>query len=143
MQIYGSFLIFGADRAPEVHLLGETRMAWFSDRCDMASKNARDPEQARRAIYAEVFGAGAEYAIPCWNAEAMTLIGTQYTGPHQQRVRFLAAAIALGKPYGGPEPGEKSDGPSGGTRERVPVKPKPSRPQGGARVAAPACVVQS
>ena len=136
MNIYGCFLVFGAKREPEVILLNDTRIAYFGDRCRLASTVAKDPETARMQVYRDIFGAGAEYAIPCWILGATKLLAERYEGPHQDRVRELAKAITCNRPYGPDErPWPKGGEPKGGQKAALdPVKPKPRKPSGGARI---------
>lgn len=135
MNIYGCFIVFGTERAPEVRLLSETRIEYFWERCRLAESVTKDPHEARARVYHETFGAGAEVAIPCWILKATKLLATKYEGPHQERVRELAKRITCGLPYGPEEkPWPKGDGKDGGTKERVAPKPKPIRPNGGARI---------
>lgn len=136
MNIYGCFLVFGREREPEVRLLNDNRIEYFRERCRLAATVAKDPETARMEVYRQIFGPGAEAAIPCWIFEATKLLAEKYEGPHQERVRALAKAITCNVPYGPPEkPWPKGGEPKGGQKAALdPVKPKPRKPSGGARV---------
>src|SRR5579872_1938999 len=94
------FVVFGAERLPEVHMLDERSANIFADR-ERVSDRAK-------AIVA-TFGIGAEIALPAWSQECMELIALEYKGPYARELRGICAAIALGKPYS-----NGSDGPSGG-----------------------------
>jgi hypothetical protein len=120
-QIFGTYVVWGPEREPEVHTLDEPSYRRYRNW----------PARRGAVAIAAAFGTGMDTAIPAWSAGAMELIALNYEGPHQVRVRGLCAAILLGKPYGGPEPG---DGPQGGSKDRVPDQPKsPRGPHGGHR----------
>lgn len=133
MNMHGCFIVFGTEREPEVHLLGDGRLQQFQDRCRV-SLSAPDSARAQARVYEMTFGQGAEVAFPCWILKATKYLATKYTGPHQERVRELAKRITAGVTYG---PDEKPwpKGPTdGGTPDRIPQRPKPIRPDGGARI---------
>lgn len=136
MNMYGTFLIFGTSRAPEVHMLGEMALAHFNDASRIAA-NCRDPEQALTLVYAQTFGAGTEVAIPAWRPHALEFVVLNYKGAHAERVIELAKHLACGVPYGPQEkpwPRDKG-GADGGQKAPIdPVKPKPTRPRGSANV---------
>lgn len=118
-----TFLVFGETREPEVHwILDERTVRMFRDRERIAGRD--------KALVA-TFGPGAECAIPCWSKDAMTSMALGYKGPHQQRVRFICAAIALGEPYSQDEP----PNPDGGVKALL-NRPKPT-PRGPAGAANP------
>jgi hypothetical protein len=132
MNMYGCFIVFGAERAPEVHVLGAAQLQQFQDRC-RATLSAPDSARAQLHVYAMTFGEGAEVAFPCWILKSTKFLATKYTGPHQDRVRELAKAITAGVPYGPDEKPWPTDPTDGGAADRIPAQPKPVRPQGGAR----------
>ncbi len=134
MNIRGAFLCFGATVDPRVILLGSAAMAFMGEKMKIAETRCRDIAESRARVYGEYFGKGVQYAIPCWSQEAMIAIAQGYQGAHSDRIRQIAACIALGKTYGADgSPG----GPKGGQPARIDTV-KPKRPSGGARVAAQA-----
>lgn len=130
MKIYGTFLLLGPGIDPQVVALSDTGLRDFNSRLEIATKHEKD--SSRHEAYRLTFGVRAHYAIPCWSVEAMTKLATEYKGENEKQVRGLAARIALGQPYGGPEPGARSGETDGGQRAPIdPVKPKPRKPSGG------------
>ena len=89
-----TFLIWGARRAPEVHILT----------CDAADRYWRHIIHCHDAEFATAcaFGEHTEYAVPCVQ-QAMEELALSYDGLHHDRIRYLAACLALGKPID-PEP---------------------------------------
>jgi len=135
--ICGTFLVFGVQCEPQVHTLTldqhQALNAALTFACD---PRRNDPDAARHAIYKQAFGCASQFAVPCWNVDAMAMLANQYRGPHQDMVRNLAACIATDTSYGGPEPGQRSDDDRGRTVDRIqpqPIKPRP----GGAAVKVP------
>jgi hypothetical protein len=131
-----AFVVFGALRAPEAHLITDEALRAFEERLSIAERRTRDPAQARTLVYAATFGPGADYARPC-TAGAMEFMALQYVGPHADLLKALCARILLGQPIGGDA--QQPRGSDGGIKEkaptRAPVKPRP----GGAAVAVPTC----
>lgn len=134
MNIYGAFLLFGPELPPCVVAITDTQKARLDAQLAVASKHGK--ASLRHDAYRLVFGVPAHWAVPCWKREAMEAIATEYVGEFQDKVRGLAACIALGKPYGGPESGEtqgKGKRDDRGQRARLePVKPR--KPSGGNKV---------
>lgn len=114
----GSFLVFGPEAAPTVHLLSEQETQLYYDRDSLV-----DSAKGRREVMRVTFNQPmATTALPAWSNAAM-LDATHYEGPFQTEVRGIAAAIALGKPFSKDQPNGRDDG-SGGSK--VPRKPKPT-----------------
>lgn len=115
MRFPNTFVVFGSTMPPIVELLSDSAVALFTQRESVSDRS--------KAIVA-TFGAGYEYALPAWSKECMERIALEYVGPFQRELRYLCAAIALGKPYG-PDGHEGS----GGSRvEQTPIKPTPRGP---------------
>ena len=132
MSIYvtGTFLLIGADMEPAVVALTKVAHDGLNDGLRVAALYGK--EDARARVYRQVFGMPAQYAVPCWSVEAMTAIATGYVGPHADRVKGLAARIALGQPYGADETGAgNGKDPRGGQKAKL-VPEKPRKPPGGA-----------
>lgn len=122
MLPHGSFLVFGPESAPAVHLLSEDEHKQFQARMSIAIK--RSTASAYREVYAKTFQQqGAMYALPCSIYECMLSAATSYEGPYKTEVRGIAAAIALGKPFSKDSPQIDPKDLDGGTK--VPRKPKP------------------
>lgn len=119
----GAFVVFGPERAPEVHLLAAGALAAFWQ----ATKVART-ENGRAQAYARTFGTGATVALPAWSPDCMAEIAETYAGPHAVAVRGLCAAVLLGRPFGGDASTSQDDDGGGEKVPRRPVKPRPSRP---------------
>lgn len=123
MNFPNTFVVIGASRPPEVHLLTAGAVKLFEDRERVSSRL-----QALEAT----FGTGIQYAYPAWITECMEQLALTYVGPHQQRMRFICAAIALGEPYGGGASyGSGNDG--GEHVKQKPIKPTPRGPAGAAK----------
>lgn len=132
LGITGSFVVLGAARAPEVHLLAPDSLRAFYERLALAARRCRDPEQGRANVYAITFGAGAEYAFPC-TTECMEFAALQYMGPYQQETRTLCARIALRQPFGPDAMPKDSGEPEGGLKVQSEApKPRKPRPSGAA-----------
>jgi len=123
MNLFGSFLTFGAERAPEVVLLDQLAC----DKLEARINVAHGGEKIRLAAYEATFGKGVEYALPCWSNECMRAVALQYSGPHAEEVCRIAACIATGKPYSIWDEDMRNDG---GDRDPVPT-PQPRHPRGG------------
>jgi hypothetical protein len=140
MKIYGCFLCIGKAVEPSVVLLSGQAVEFMREKMKIAETRCKDVSTQRAKVYREYFGAGVEYAIPAWSDEAMLSIVENYQeadAERTKRVRQLAACIYTGKPYS--EDGDRGpqDGADGGQKAPIdPVKPKPTKPRGGARVAA-------
>lgn len=127
-MIYGTFLCVSPDHEPEVHMLSATNHATLDDRLRVASK--RESDSARTHAYRITFGKPFAFIMPCWIQSAMERVALEYEGPHQARVRHLAACAALGESFN-PDDVETTDG--GG--QPVKADPKPTKPRpGGAAV---------
>lgn len=113
----GSFLVFGTELAPQVHLLGETSHKAFQQ----GSSVVRTPK-GRTQLYSETFAQGAEAAIPAWSEQAMLAIAEGYSGPYSAEIRGIAAAIALGVPFS--KDGDGDHGSDGGTPALLIPEPK-------------------
>lgn len=128
----GTFLLIGDAMEPAVMTLTKTRHDALNSGLAVAAKYGQPG--ARERVYQSIFGVPALYAIPCWSVEAMTAIATQYAGPHADRVKPMAARIALGQPFGADEQGPPKGtgkGPRGGQKAKLIPEP-PRRPPGGA-----------
>ena len=135
--IYGTFLCFGAKAEPGVVLLSVSRLEYMADKMKIAETRCSDIAEARARVYAELFYAGVEYAVPAWSRDAMLTVVEHYKGPNALRIRTLAAMIYEGKNYGVNADGDTPPDPKGGQPALIdPVKPKPKRP-GGARAKVP------
>jgi hypothetical protein len=111
------YVVFGAGRAPEVHMLDERTAKILSDRERIAGRD--------KALVA-TFGIGAEAALPAWSQECMEKIALEYKGPFARELCSICAAIALGKPYS-----RDRNNPQGGDRvESKRPKPTPRGPAG-------------
>lgn len=141
-QPIGTFLLIGADIEPRVAILGTSAHEALMQGLAVVSKYQRDDERGkdmRSDQYSRAFGVkGVQYAVPAWSRECMTAIAKDYRGPHEQRVRWLAAKIALGETFGADEwdafkdgKGGNGRGPRGGQKAKL-VPEKPRRPPGGA-----------
>lgn len=134
MNMYGTFIVFGTERAPEVHMLGKTQMNYFDEGCRIARCRSSDPEQARTRVYEEIFGKGAEIALPAWMLQTLEFVVENYEGPHAERVIELAKHLACSVPYGPDEKRPGEGGVDGGQKVPIdPVKPRPRKPSGGAQ----------
>jgi len=115
-MIASTFLVVGPERAPEVHALAPAERASLDARIALAAKRGRDPADA----YALAFGSGMRWAFLA-TAPMLEWLASEYSGPHRETVRGLAACLATGTPYGGPDDG----GPRGGAGDRLPDGPRP------------------
>lgn len=125
MNFVGTFLVFGKDYAPEVHMLNQQTLTFLNQRLESPA----DRDNVRRTTYRHIFGIGAEYALPCWSRECMAAIGIDkmkwFKSPHAAEVKRIAACIALGKPYTLDE-GKRDDGNAYDRMpEDKPIKPMP------------------
>lgn len=82
-----TFIVLGPDRAPVLRTITPSRFRLWVDRHSLGGG---------AAAAAATFGAGFEVAIPAWDHAALMPIATQYEGPHETRVRGMAASIILG-----------------------------------------------
>jgi hypothetical protein len=136
-QIHGTFLCFGATAEPGVVLLGAYELSTIGESMRIAETRCRNIPEARERVYAKYFYAGVQYAIPAWVPDAMLSIVEHYAGPNSLRIRTLAAMIYEGKHYG--FNGDGPSDPKGGQPALLdPVKPKPRKPSGAARIKTPA-----
>jgi len=91
----GTFVVFGAERAPEVH---------STDTRTQRMLNEREAVSDRLKAVEYTFGTGMQYALPAHSLPCMEFIALNYVGPFQRELRGLCAAISLGEPFN-PEPG--------------------------------------
>lgn len=120
----GTYVIVGRGVLPAVAMLAVDQHEAFNRRM-MIAAGTRQPEAAGKEVLALTFGRGVDFAFPAWIDVLMEDLAQSYAGPHQTAVRGLCAAIALGEPYGGPEPGSRPDG---GVRDRIPRPRGPKSP---------------
>lgn len=129
----GTYLVFGEDVEPRVVLLTEREYQLHIDRT-VVCRYHRRPQDA----LVKTFGDGIDSAFRAWDEATMSLIGQKYEGPHQARVRALAAAIVLGITFEELLNGRK--GGNGGEKVTQPKRPRKPRPGG---IAVPIPVSQS
>jgi hypothetical protein len=138
-MIKGSYLCVGANAEPGVKLLTADDMAAFYRTMAIIRERVSDArkEGEEAQAYAKYFYAGVEIVIPAWIPDAMLSVVENYTGPHRERARILAALIYQGMTFSN-DGGKQSHGPTGGQPALIdPVKPKPRKPSGGARIKTP------
>jgi hypothetical protein len=129
--IVGTFICFGKEVEPQVHMLDAVELQRFTDRVRVAETRTRDPQAERRAAYKFYFAAGIEYVLAAWNIPALVALIEGYDGLYRDRIRQLAACLLTGTSTSGDKEGKDADG---GQRAPIdPVKPKPTKPGGGAR----------
>jgi hypothetical protein len=122
----GTYLVFGPELAPQVHMLSALGQANYSE-ADRIARSTSDPDRYLMDVYRATFGSrDVRSVVPAWSRDAMQLIATQYEGAHQLVVRGIAAAIALGRPWTRDVP-PKTDT-DGGTRVPVDNPPKGPKP---------------
>lgn len=127
---FGLFLcVTDTEHEPYAFLLSDAQVTYLEDGIRIARDRARDPQQALRDVYRQLFKVeGTIYAFPCWRLPMLEWITEHYEGPHKERTRGLAACIITGTPYG---PDDTGKGPKGGTPVTKPEPPKtPSGPSG-------------
>lgn len=130
----GTYLVFGPMHAPEVHIVSKSDQESYWERLRMAD-GMQDKEAAVRFAMKAAFKApDATYALPAWSIECMQTIATEYQGPHMIAVRGIAAAIALGRPFGQDARDKGGKDQDGG--ERVEPKPKAPKPSSPAKLSA-------
>jgi hypothetical protein len=127
--LLGQFLCISRSEPPQVHVLSDVQLGSLNDRLRVADKRGSDA--ARHAAYRIAFGFDCLYAVPCWVPEAIESIAVSYPGDdkHAELVRYLAAAIALGKTYGADRGSD--DELDGGIKVKT-AKPLPQIPPTGA-----------
>lgn len=129
IPITGTYLVWGPDREPELHLIDQPTREFLLHRT-----TSRNPH-VRAAAAASVFGKGITEIVLAWDGEVLRGLGEHYEGPQQDRVRRICAALVLGITF------EELDrhrgrGGDGGARDRL--QPAPVLPQpGGIAVAIP------
>lgn len=122
----GTYLVFGPDLAPQVHMLSALGQSNYAE-ADRIARNTSDPDRYLMDVYRATFGSrDVRSVVPAWSRDAMQLIATQYEGAHQLAVRGIAAAIALGRPWTRDVPKTDTDG--GGARVPVDNPPKGPKP---------------
>ena len=114
------FLVWSAKGSPLVHILtpeqAESRLRTMVDNGDYCAN-----------LFS--FGFECDYAVPV-NTEAMELFAMHYTGQWQDRMRYIAACLALGQPIEPPED------PEGGSRAALIPEPPVQPPSGDRAVSA-------
>lgn len=116
----GTLLVWGEDRAPELHLPDERTAAMLFAR--MASDN---PHRRASAVPL-IFGAGFTEIVPADREDTLRGLGENYKGCRQAEVRRICAALVLGIPF--QELNARGPGGDGGERvlsKQPPVKPAP------------------
>jgi hypothetical protein len=81
------FVVFGAEREPDLRLLTPEQVKLYYDRHMLGI--------ASEKVVAATFGAGYDFAIPAWEKDSLRPIAEGYTGPYELNVRALCAAIWL------------------------------------------------
>jgi hypothetical protein len=119
-QVFGTFVVWGSEAAPEVHMLDEPAYRRYMNW----------PANKRSLAIRATFGIHMEHAVPAWIVASVEQVAMGYDGPHGQRVRYICACIALNKPYGPDENGK----PDGGTKVKPPGGPAPKSPSPRKRV---------
>jgi len=122
---YGSYIVFGPALEPEVHLLTDTAAQRFSDGCALGITK----EHLIAEHYEQTFCAGARYAIPAWNEQALLILAEHYVGYHQEKMR-LAASCIVTHGYYSTQPQDKGGGEGGQKANLVPRRPIKPRPGG-------------
>jgi hypothetical protein len=113
-----TFLTWGAKRRPQVHVLTRAQVDEYH-----GFQSAFTQEGLAQAC---TFGYGTDYAVPAVPV-ALELIALEYQGAHQERVRYMAACLLLGRPI------EPPGGEEGG-QHAILIPPVPQLPPGGAAV---------
>lgn len=116
-----------SDSEASVHLLSDTAVAQLHAGLDIASKrdHGRSEPTARLTVYRTIFRSPVVLCFPV-TEQGMMGLAENYTGPHEARVRYLAAALALGVPIESAGNGLDSDDPEGGIKAGL--KPLPINP---------------
>jgi len=132
MPPIGTFLVYGPELPPRVYILTADQTESLAQGLRIARDSPRDVEMYEAQAYERTFCKGARRAVPAWSMAALHMVGTQYVGPHDVRLRYVAVRLAKGEPIE-PEGSEGKGGPKGG--EKVPADPKPKpRPGSPAKV---------
>lgn len=130
----GTFIVFGAELPPQVHMLSVTQHEHFH-----AAQMLDVSPKLRFHIYEDAFCRGAEYAIPGWNDECLLIVAGNYAGPHRDQVQHIAACLLAD---GFHAIDGQTDDDRGGKRARlVPVRPVTPRPGGAVAVPSEAFAV--
>lgn len=125
-MIANQFLIL-TDTGPQCHLLHEQSVRALYDGLRVATKRdqCRDEPTARLSVYRSIFRCDTSMCFPV-TEEGMAGLAENYVGPYQARMRYMAAALALGEPI---EPQEDDGG--GQPAVLVPETPRyPPLPSG-------------
>lgn len=125
MVPFNTFVVFGVERSPEVHLLDARGAKLLEDR-EVAVRD-------RKKAVSATFGNGFEYAIPAWSPKAMEVMALEYRGPQAAILSKLCAAIALGKTFSLDGADEDHNPPDGGDRVKAPRPKIPPRGPAGAK----------
>lgn len=127
-MLTNQFLII-TDSEVQVHLLHPDTARALANGLDIAAKRdaGRDEPTARLSVYLSTFKAPVLYCFAVTEV-GMAGLAEAYEGLHQDRVRFIAAALALGVPYSQADEDNPTDG---GTRVDPHPLPKiPPLPSG-------------
>lgn len=118
---FGMFIVYGPedDQRPTVHVLSYEATSGFWKAQGLALTDTGVRQSIRQA-----FGVDGLYALPAWSIECMERFALTYEGAHQNALRAVCAAAALGKLFG-----------NGGGERVEQAAPKPRKP-GPARVSA-------
>ncbi len=111
---FGMFIVFGpgADQRPTVHTLGSSDTSEYWRVAGLALTDTG----VRQAIR-QTFGVDGLYALPAWSVECMQQFALTYEGAHQDALRAVCAAAALGRLWG-----------NGGGERVEQAAPKPRKP---------------
>jgi hypothetical protein len=130
---YGTYIVFGHELPPEVHLITDVGVRRFDDGCRVLELRECDGDK-RAAHYVDTFKvAGAEAAIPAWNEDVLLVIVGHYDGPHTEQMKLVAASI-INKGYYTTRPLDHGDG---GKKAHL-VPRRPITPAPGSATFAPA-----
>jgi hypothetical protein len=117
-------------------------MQFLADKMKIAETRCTDVDAARANVYKEFFYAGVQWAVPAWSKDAMLALVVDETGGIPLHVRTMAALVHEGKyekVFNGVVlvSAPPSDPQRGQPALTDPVKPKPRKPPGGARIKTP------
>lgn len=125
MNLQQCFLIVGATKPPEVHLLNAPEVEFLNARLRRAQ--ATGIASVRTSVLVQLFGEGTEQIFPCWSKPHMQAVALTYEGDHEDEVKRIAACIVIGKPYSLDNSGDDNQG--GGKKAKLdppkPIKPRP------------------
>lgn len=118
-MIASTFLCWGRRKAPAVFILTPQQ----ADEYVAIQLRTVDAPDGFASMC--MFGIGYEYAAPAVQ-QCMETLAFEYVGPHQQRIRYMAACLAIGRPI---EPPADDDG-----DPAILISPQPTQPPSGDRV---------